>query len=326
MTSISVLMPVYNTNEQFLREAIESILNQTYKDFEFVIINDGSTNNAKDVILSYKDSRIKTLNKGLDLAKGQYIVRMDSDDISQPNRIEVSLRFMDRYPQISAAGTHAVATPKKFRYATPTDNEIITPFLRYIANCMMHPTMIIRKEVLDKYNLRYDEKYIHNEDYKLWVELNKVSKLANIPEVLLVHRLYDDAVSTKYATLQQHITFKIICENILESFAPRGFLLKNIVDKYFNDKKITILDLYIVINFIKKVVKILKKRMPKEFDNYINNTYKGVFLNFLKRVYPSQKLVKLVKKTKILEIIGYNDDAKNKLIDMIINKASQSVK
>src|SRR5574344_639787 len=112
MPKISVVMPVYNTDETFLRESIESILNQSFKDFEFIIINDGSTNNAEDVILSYKDERIryykndinlkliKTLNRGLLLAEGEYIARMDSDDISLPTRFQTQVEFLGKNPNI----------------------------------------------------------------------------------------------------------------------------------------------------------------------------------------------------------------------------------
>ena len=104
---ISVLMPVYNTKEEFLRTAIESILNQTFSNFEFIIINDGSTNNAEDVILSYKDDRIiylkqenqgivAALNNGWDRAKGEYIARMDSDDISFPDRFEKQIEYLEK--------------------------------------------------------------------------------------------------------------------------------------------------------------------------------------------------------------------------------------
>ena len=115
MPKVSVLMPVYNTKEEYLREAIESILNQTFTDFEFIIINDGSTNNAEEVIKSYKDSRIKyyrqenhgliyTLNYGLSLCNGEYIARMDSDDISLPFRFEKQIEVLDKNPNIGIVG------------------------------------------------------------------------------------------------------------------------------------------------------------------------------------------------------------------------------
>ena len=108
-------MPVYNTKEEYLREAIESILNQTFTDFEFIIVNDGSTNNAEDVILSYKDERIVYIkqenqgvsiasNNGWNKAKGEYIARMDSDDVSFPDRLEKQIQFLEDNPEYSLVG------------------------------------------------------------------------------------------------------------------------------------------------------------------------------------------------------------------------------
>lgn len=333
---ISVLMPVYNTTEEYLRAAIESILNQTYKDFEFIIINDGSTiNNVKDVIFSYNDERIiyienetnlgliKTLNKGISLTKGEYIARMDSDDISKPKRLEVMLDFMEKNPDVGAVGSHALATPINYKYATPCENAIITTFLRYIANCVMHPTVIIRKSILEKYKLKYDEKYIHCEDYKLWIEVDKYSRLANIPEVLLIHRVYDEAVSVKYADIQKRISSKILWENIIEEFERYNFFLRNAVKKYFSDKKLNLFDMIAVIFSIKKMVKHLKKKLTPDFYSYIESTYKSNFINFIKVVPAGRLLVALIWVTDIMEILGYSEDDKITLTRMILKQAKK---
>ena len=125
MPRVSVLMSVYNTEEDFLRDAIKSILNQTFTDFEFLIINDGSKNNAEEVILSFNDDRIKyilneknlglidSLNKGLSLAQGEYIARFDSDDISSNKRLEKQVEFMDKNPNVGLLGTQYESFPKK---------------------------------------------------------------------------------------------------------------------------------------------------------------------------------------------------------------------
>lgn len=332
---VTVLMPVYNTEETYLKEAISSILEQTFKDFEFIIINDGSTNNAKDIILSYNDNRIiyveneqnigvvKSLNKGLDISNGEYIVRMDSDDISNPKRLEISVKFMDENKNIGAAGSHARATPIKYKYETPRENKIIKPFLRYIANCLIHPSVIIRKSVLLENKLKYNEKYIHCEDYKLWIELNKKSKLANIPEVLLTHRIYNNAVSIKFATMQQHITFKIIWENILEDFAKHNFVIKNIIKKYFDKNKISFLEMCFLIFFMKKIVILIQKMFTDEYKSYINNTYRQHLINFLNATPASKNLVLLLSISDIMSIIGFDDASKTKLSEKIIEKAKK---
>lgn len=130
MPKISVVMPVYNTKEEWLREAIESILNQSYKDFEFIIIDDGSDKSIEPIVNSYNDARIvlirqenqgiaKSLNYGFKISKGEYIARMDSDDISMPERFEKQVNFLDKNPQISVLGGCFETFPDKHVYKHP---------------------------------------------------------------------------------------------------------------------------------------------------------------------------------------------------------------
>ena len=201
MPKISVLMPVYNTESKYLKTAIESILNQTFKDFEFVIIDDGSTNNVKDVILSYKDNRIKyieqenqgiakTLNNGLKIARGEYIARMDSDDISLPERFEKQLSFLEKNPSISVLGTWFETFPNKKTITRPFNPK----YLDFLESCCMaHPSIMFRKSDFDKYNLRYDENLRVSEDYDLWSRAIKFLNFANLQETLLKYRILENS-------------------------------------------------------------------------------------------------------------------------------------
>jgi len=207
---VTVLMPVYN-GDQYLKEAIDSILGQTFKDFEFLIINDGSTDKSIEIIESYNDKRIKlihneknmgliyTLNKGLELAKGKYIARMDADDISLPPRLQKQVDFMDKNKDVGVCGTWIKTFGDNIisrKNKVPSDNEEIGIALLF--NCViMHPTVIMRKSLLDKYNLRYDEKHKDAEDYGLWVRCIHNFKLANIPEVLLNYRVLNTSITAK---------------------------------------------------------------------------------------------------------------------------------
>ncbi len=303
MPKVSVLMPVYNEKEDYLREAISSILEQTFRDFEFMIINDGSDNNVEEVIFSYDDDRIvyikneenlkliKTLNKGLKLAKGEYIVRMDSDDISKPNRIEASVDFMEKHPKVVAAGSYAIGIPRPVKYTLPTDNTYIRAFCRYIANCMMHPAMILRASVLRENNLSYDENYLHCEDFKLWIELNKIGELANIPEFLLEHRLHDESVSFKYAKVQQRNTMKILFECLFEDFGNNNNAVKEVIDKFFKDKTLSLKEFRIMDKFLSRVLKRLFKIFTDEVRPYINNVYTDVRHAVLSQTKPSGGLM-----------------------------------
>jgi len=202
MPTLTVLMPVYN-GEKYLRESIESILEQTFTDFDFLIVDDGSTDNSALIINSYNDTRIKylkneknlgivhSLNRGLDLATGDYIARMDCDDISLPNRLEKQVLFMEGNPDIGISGTWVQIFGEQSNNAVwkyPYDPKEISYALLF-NSVLAHPSVIIRMSFLKNYGLRYDPEYIYAEDYNLWVVADNYFKLANIPEVLLKYRL-----------------------------------------------------------------------------------------------------------------------------------------
>lgn len=206
MPRISVLMPVYNTEEEYLREAIDSILAQTFTDFEFLIINDGSQNNAEDIILSYKDIRIKylknernlgiikTLNKGLELAQGEYIARMDADDISLPERFEKQINFLDKNPEIDILGTWFNCIPRNRVIETYIHDKEIKECLLINSNNIGHPTVMFRNSTVKNIGIKYNESHPYVEDYALWLSLIDKVKFANIPEILLNYRIHSSSV------------------------------------------------------------------------------------------------------------------------------------
>ena len=208
MPKISVLMPVYN-GEKYVKEAIESILNQTCTDFEFIIINDCSTDSTKEIIKSYDDSRIvyvenevnsgisDTLNKGILLAKGEYLARMDADDISLPKRFETQLEFMDANPDVAVCGSNLILFEKDKDISNtehPLDFESI--LCNMIFSCSLsHPSVFIRKEILIKNNLKYEKEFDRQEDYHLWVRLVRYGRIVNIPEFLLRYRVHSNQIT-----------------------------------------------------------------------------------------------------------------------------------
>jgi len=213
---ISVIMSVYNA-EKFLQEAIESILNQTFKDFEFLIINDASTDNSKKIILSYDDKRIRyfenknnlgvarTLNKGLKLAKGKYIARMDADDISLPNRFKKQVEFMEKNPLVTVCGTWVKLIGNKNHenniWKSPGDFQSIKSLALFYSP-IYHPTVFIRKDTLRKNNLSYDPSFDHAEDYELWVRIMENFKVSNLKEVLLYHRIHRGNIGKTHNKIQ----------------------------------------------------------------------------------------------------------------------------
>jgi len=211
---VSVIMPVYNGGS-YLNAAIDSVLSQTYMDFELILINDGSTDDSFSIIKSYKDPRIivvnneenirliATLNKGIKLAKGKYIIRMDCDDICHPNRFMLQVAFMNNNEDIGASGCffNLLVNGRKVKMDSPLTPEEIDCFLIFNSP-LAHPTAIIRRSVLTQHQLNYTSGYLHAEDYFLWSQLNKYSKLANIPHYLLDYRVHTQQV-TKLAEAGQ---------------------------------------------------------------------------------------------------------------------------
>jgi glycosyltransferase involved in cell wall biosynthesis len=213
--TVTVLMPVYN-GERYLKEAVSSILCQTFDEFEFLIVNDGSTDDSVDIIRSFSDPRIQlvhnqenlkliaTLNKGIELSRGKYIARMDSDDISLPDRLAKQLDFMEKRPGVGICGTWsrtfsdgAVTWETKF----PTDHETIKAHL-LLNTAISHPTAMFNAPLLRKWGLRYETSAIHAEDYDLWCRASDVFSLANVPEILFLYRMHAGQISKEHASTQ----------------------------------------------------------------------------------------------------------------------------
>lgn len=207
--SVSVVMPAYNA-EKYLREAIDSILAQTYKDFEFIIINDGSTDRTKEIILSYSDPRIVyleneensgicvTLNKGLDAARGRYIARMDADDIALPDRFALQVDFLDSHPKIGVVGSYLQIMDEKGvkKYIFENSPDPDECYINMIfATSVGHPSVLIRKSCLKDNNLEYEEYFRGMEDFFLWWQIAKHAQISNIPKPLLNYRCHGNQVT-----------------------------------------------------------------------------------------------------------------------------------
>lgn len=193
---ISVVMPVYN-EEKYIGEAIESILHQTFEDFEFIIINDGSTDRTKSIISSFSDARIKvltqtnkgltqSLNKGLSVSTGEYIARMDGNDISLPCRLQKQVEYLESHPRIGLVGAYYLNIDEKgtefktYRYATD-DKEIRRILWTDCPFC--HSLVIYRTQCITEVG-DYRERIGPAEDYDLWFRISEKFLVANIPEPL----------------------------------------------------------------------------------------------------------------------------------------------
>jgi len=230
---ISIIMSVYNS-ERYLSVAIDSILNQTYKNFEFIIINDGSTDNTLSMLTKYKekDNRIilinrenrgltYSLNEGINIAKGEYIARMDADDIALPSRLKKQINLMEE-KQLDICGSHFFIMNK---YGKIVDCSIVpierNSFLNYlcITTPFAHPSVMIRKSFMTQYQLYYGKsQYRSAEDYALWIEFWKVgAKFGNVDDFLLKYREFKDSLSKLNRKKIKHDRQEISKEFILKN-------------------------------------------------------------------------------------------------------------
>jgi glycosyltransferase involved in cell wall biosynthesis len=206
MPRVSVVMSVYN-EEQYVGEAIDSILCQTFQDFEFVIVDDGSVDRTPAVLKGFDDPRLKVhhqanqgqsaaLNQGIRLSTGGYIARMDGDDISLPGRLEKEVSLLESHPEIGLVGTWCIKVDTKTGHervqSLPEDDSAIRRFM-IVDNPFIHSSVMIRKDVLDRVGL-YKEGLIW-QDYELWVRIAGHHRMANIPEPLVIRRKHPENIT-----------------------------------------------------------------------------------------------------------------------------------
>lgn len=230
---VSIILPVYNA-EAFVVSAINSILQQSYRNFELIIINDGSTD-ATDTLLQplLVDQRIRyinrenkgliaTLNEGIALAQGDYIARMDADDISLPERLATQLRYLEQHPKVAVVGSayqviDEAGQPISIR-KPPQSHTGIAP-LFWFGSPFAHPSVMINKRLLGA-ELYYDPNFLHAEDFELWIRLAKQHRLANLPTVLLNYRESAGSISRRFYRIQRqsmvHAIAKHYCSNAID--------------------------------------------------------------------------------------------------------------
>jgi len=218
---VTVLMPVYN-GRKYLKEAIESILNQTYKNIDFLIIDDGSTDDSVKVVMSYNDSRIKLvkneqnigltaiLNKGVELSNGQYIARMDADDISASDRLEKQVNYLEQHPDVCMVDSIMELMDAQGNSLNKYNSDVISekdirnslPKNNYLG----HSSIMIRAGIMRKYKYRTTEA----EDYDLWLQLaNDNYIIHKIDEPLLLYRLHGSSYTDNHGRKQSRGTLRL---------------------------------------------------------------------------------------------------------------------
>ena len=243
---VTILLPAYNA-ALYLRDSLDSIMRQAFKDFDVLLIDDGSMDDTSKIAIEYSniDRRIKyyknekniglikTLNKGLSLAKGEYIVRMDADDIMFDDRLYKQVKYMDSNPECFVCGGQmeyiggltgmAPILPQKYE-------ELL--YLSLINCPLYHPTTIIRNSAIKQFGLKYNDSYKHAEDYKFWSDIifSHPNSIANIKDVVLFYRISNNQITAKYSDEQDLISKIVRRENVQHVLVPYGIKLPEVVN------------------------------------------------------------------------------------------------
>ena len=315
---VSVIMSVYN-GEKYLVQAIDSILNQTYQNFEFIIIDDCSTDNSSHILQEYaqKDSRIKiikkevnqglkgfikNLNLGISLAKGKYIARMDADDISLPERFQKQVDFLENNPEITLVGAQLNLINEQNKItgeaiAALQHRDIVKRITSQIQ--LFHPVIMFRKDQ----NIQYREKFLYCEDYDLYLNLiTQGKKLANLNEKLLHYRILESSISRK----GDNFVKKLMVEKALYFYKLRKENGQDLYETFNNEEVLEInnfefknkieelffaLEAAIKLNKKEKIVLLvrkIKKHYPKEkipFKYVLLSSVPLSFFRVLKKLF-----------------------------------------
>ena len=347
MPKVTVLMPVYD-GEKYLREAIDSILSQTFTDFEFLIIDDGSSDRTVNIIHSYEDTRIiliknetnlglvATLNRGLSLAKGEYIARMDADDISFCDRLDQQVSFLDSNPEVSLLGTNAQVIDAKGNLKDVCHIVSGDKLLKWqmCYDCpFIHPTIMMKKStasIVDGYTcdvIKGREKY-SGEDYDLWRRIENISHIDNLQNILLYLRKHENNTTVIYR--EEHIRNAAIINNlVIQKYINVTFeeTYPIFTNQYQNSQEILksislISKLYQ--EFIKKqplpylIKKIISQDTAKRILDLVSNHYKKdirflMKLFFVIYLHPNLLIFKLRNKLKKF-YFNKNEDTTNNIL------------
>lgn len=290
MPKISVITTVFNC-EKYIGKSVLSILNQTFKDFEFIIINDGSTDGTSDILreLAKKDKRIilkelddnyervKSLNAALDVASGEYIAIQDADDISMPERLEKQIDLLDKNPDIVLTGSNVeiinendevISSPKRPSYNHEIQFSLI--FRCTLAN----PSLMYRKNILDENNFKYEEDYLHAEDFRLITRMCQKGKIFNLEEPLVKYRKHDQNNSKVNFDFLNNGSILIVKENLeklgLTVNEEQIFRIRNLMSSKGIRKEFVYEDVNLVFNAIKE----FQKKYPDGKNEVILQTLK----------------------------------------------------
>lgn len=314
MKKVTVLLPVYN-GALFLEDTIKSVLNQTYLDFDFLILDDVSTDNSADIIQSFDDERIiYHLNDtnmgsvgnpmhGMSLCHTEYIARIDQDDLWDSTKLAKQVRIMDENPEIGICGTSIQLFGDKtgVKIFPLTNEPLKVSFLFFCA--MSHPSVCFRRSFLKKTNISYDVKYKLADDYKMWIDAIQLTQIYNIPEPLTFYRQHENQICSEKNRIQQQKTTNKIQLEMLYRVYPNATdeEIKFHIEKYVSYQIGNEKDLKKHINWTKKLISenqktgyIAPKIMQKEIQTYLQTSIK----QYMQQTY-------FAKRNRFLQLFYY---------------------
>jgi len=319
--NISVIMPVYNA-DKYIDQAIRSIVSQTYKNFEFLILDDASTDETVKIIESFNDSRIRllkndyrsgitqTLNRGIEESKYELIARMDADDIAHPWRFEKQVNYLLEHPDCALLASHVDIIDEKGRFIRTEG--LSSEYLYYSLNfecCIFHPTIIFRKSAIlniGSYELPYAE------DYDLFWRVAQRSIIASIEEPLLCYRQHENNTSQVSKKMEyDEYTFKTILRNIRYYTGPDMDLKISYIECYRNNFSLLLKDFDVaeIINCIQTLQLISVEIMATENPNrnhvslkYIIDFKRNYIISEILKLLPFSKAMQLIRKRKELSL------------------------
>lgn len=301
MTKISVIMPIYNTDNMLLKEAINSILQQTYENFELLLVDDGSTIDYTDILNGFNDHRIKytkfsthqgacaARNFAIQIAKGDFLANLDSDDIAMPQRFTKQVDFLRENPHIDVVGSNAIIIPQNTILKMPTNHDSIIGMLLLESFAMIHGSAMFRKKVWLASHLNYSSKFFPAEDYAVWLDLIDKGTFANIDEVLIKYRWHGNNTSIIQHNKQMSTTLELRLKKKLELTGENDPSLISALGSYFDStSQITLEGIERINSFIPILCETLK-------NIGVNQDYMYYKLN--------KSYTRLIRKTKSKKIV-----------------------
>lgn len=297
MSDISVIMPVYNTKEEYFREAIQSILSQTFKNFEFIIVDDCSEPYIAEIVRSYSDDRIKYFklqqnsgaaearNFALKQVQTPYVAFLDSDDVAYPERLEKQYNYLKNHQEIGCLGTKVDvigSSGLSVSFPMPTQHKDIELWILLNGNVLCQSSVMLRKKILDENHIWYNPDYVPAEDYAFWLDLVGLTKFAVLDEYLGEYRIYPENISNKQKERQcqkgNDAKMKALVNYLGVAWDDKSI---NVLNKFLSEQKLTSTEIKQIDTILPEVIQKLRDKNCSNLDisRLLTNHFRKLLLH-----------------------------------------------